>query len=362
MDETKVTVQEIGFLKIFINDTICLNRLKKEQLIKVFDNHYRSIFLSGEYSEAIYFSTECNLSNEISVNTTIRILYNGIYQTLTNYKHLFPFISNGVEQLKNSDVFINEKRYKIAVISFDIVPKEKLLSLLEKTEATLLKIKNDGKFIQYENEEEIVDNIKLKISDNFYFINCHRATNFPEIDPKLLEARLAFASGLPNTSISILCITLEEMLKTILKYNYITSNTVNTEEPSLLKTKHLTNKAQKKYGSKTMEECIYLAVHEGLINYEEKKSLKRIYDYLRNALIHSDKSKLFSNDKTEVTLVDMKNGKMKVVESKFYAPNDIIYIQGYLQQYLAHKFGREIFHEIEDLIYEICHKFWKKLK
>jgi hypothetical protein len=58
----------------------------------------------------------------------------------------------------------------------------------------------------------------------------------------------------------------------------------------------------------------------------------------------------------------MESNKIEKVESELMTANDVIYIQGYLQFHLAEKYAKDIFNEIEDLIFSLCKKFWDKNK
>lgn len=362
MNEKKVLTTSIGEFEIYVNNGSDIESSSRESFAKKIQTILEGKDKEVEYNDALYYETNVKSVGELTLRLKVNLLYLGIYQTITNYKFILSFLKRKLDDLKNVVIVFNNKKYHIALKSANLLSENQLLESLEKSEASLIKIRNDNKFILFDNVESILDQFKINITENFYFLNTHRETKFHEIDPKLYEARLAFAFGLFNTSISMLCITAEETLKTLLKYDYIFENQSLNKKPSLDNTKEFSNKAQKEFGSKTMEECIYAAYHKNIITDDEKKSLKKIYDSLRNALIHSDKSKLFSNKKSKITLLNMNNSKIEVVESKNLSPLDVIFIQGYLQSFLAKRDGKYIFYELEDLIFNICNNFWVKHK
>lgn len=362
MNEKKVLTTSIGEFEIYVNNGSDIESSSRESFAKKVQTMLEGKDKEVEYNDALYYEVSVKSTGELTLQLKVNILYLGIYQTITNYKFIFLFLKRKLDDIKNAVIVFNDKKYPISLKSANLLSENQLLESLEKSEASLIKIRNDNKFILFENVESIIDQFKINITENFYFLNTHRETKFHEIDPKLYEARLAFAFGLFNTSISMLCIAAEETLKTLLKYDYIFENQSLHQKPTLDNTKEFSNKVQKEFGSKTMEECIYAAYHRNLISDEEKKSLKRIYDNLRNALIHSDKSKLFANKKAKITLLNTSDSKIEFVESKALSPLDVIFIQGYLQSYLAKRDGKYVFYELEDLIFNICNNFWVKHK
>jgi|GEM_PF-6981285 len=358
-----VLTQKIGKVKFYINDyNKIINNELRSLIYAEFEQLFKSKYESSEYKKALYFDCTYSQNGSFIISLDISILYLGVFQTLINYNYLYPFLVKIIDEVKNQIISVKEVTTLIAVMSFDIIPIQKIKPVIEKSEAYILKENNNGKFTLFQSEDEVIKSVTEKIKENFHFLNCHRETKFHEIDPKVLEARRCLAYGLNNTAITMICIALEETLKTILKYDYIKKNQKKNTKPSLAEIKEQSNKAQKKYGSKSLGDCIIEAHRSGIITDEEKKQLKSINIHLRNAQIHSDKSKLFSRDKTEITFLKMESNKIEVVESQQMTANDVIYIQGYLQFHLAEKYGKDIFNEIEDLIFTLCKKFWDKYK
>ena len=358
-----VLTQKIGKVIFYINDyDKTINNELRSLIYAEFELLFKSKYESSEYKKALYFDCTYSQTGNFIISLDISILYLGVYQTFINYNYLYPFLVKIIEEVKNQIITVKDFTTLITVMSFDIIPIQKIKQVIEKSEAYILKENNNGKFTLFQSEDEVIKTVTENIKGNFHFLNCHRETKFHEIDPKVLEARRCLAYGLNNTSITMICIALEETLKTILKYDYIKKSQEKDTKPSLEEIKGQSNKAQKKYGSESLGDCIIEAHRKGIITDEEKKQLKSINIHLRNAQIHSDKSKLFSSDKTEITFLKMESNKIEIVESKQMTANDVIYIQGYLQFHLAEKYAKDIFNEIEDLIFTLCKKFWDKYK
>lgn len=350
--------QKIGKIKFYINNDIkSIDENVRKDAYSAFEKKFDKLLSKSEYKEALFFENTAQGKGDFIIETHISILYSGLYQTYVNYNYIHPYLTELISELKN--VYLNEakKKYKLAIMMFDLVSLNNICTLLEHSEAHLLKHNNNDQYTLYPSEDSLIESVKKNIHENFYFVNCNRKTNFHEIDPKLIEARLCLAYGLANSSISLICITLEETLKTLLKYNFIDQNQSKETKPSLKEVKDLSNKAQKNYGSNPFGKCIKLAHKEELINEEEKKILKKINDFLRNAHIHSDKSKMFANNKSSVKMVGISEGRFKIVDEEELSMNDLIYAQGYMQFMLAEKNAKKIFYDIEELIFTICKRY-----
>ncbi len=355
--------QKIGTMKIYVNDygQTIINEIRKE-IYNEFAKLFKSEYENSEYKKALYFDLTYTENGDFIITLKINILYSGVYQTILNYSFIHPFLLNIIEEFKNIKITTNNFSTLITVMASDIVSINNLKKIIEKSEAYLIRESNNGKFSLFQTEDEVISQVSKTIKDNFYFLNCHRKTKFHEIDPKVIEARLCIAYGLYNASITMIIIALEETLKTILKYDYFNKYLQLDKERSLEEIKALTQKAQKKFGSLPLSKCISNALNNNLITGDEESLLKNINEKLRSAHFHSDKSKMFSNDKTEVTFFNNSAGPIKKVESKNMSPNDLIFIQGYLQYFLAEKNAKYIFNEIEDLVFTITTRYRQKNK
>ena len=358
-----VLTQKVGGIKFFVNqyDNI-INKEERDGLFKYFEKLFNEKLDSSKYKEALYFDSTYHDTIDFIIEINISILYLGLYQTEINYSYIYPYLTDFVSDLANTFLEYSNKKYLLAVMELQLITQDEICAVLERSEAQLIKSRNDNKYSLFSNEDDLQKIVKENIDKNFFFVNCHRKTNFHEIDPKLIEARLSLTYGLNNASIALICITLEETLKTLLKYNYIHNNRDKSAKPSLKEVKSMSNIVQKKYGSDPLGECIKKAYQEKLITDEEKSHLNRINNYLRNAHIHSDKSKMFAKNKTSIQLVTFEEGRIKVVDEDKLSMNEFIYGQGYLQMSLSTHSARILFYEIEDIIYTLCDRYWKSHK
>ena len=86
---------------------------------------------------------------------------------------------------------------------------------------------------------------------------------------------------------------------------------------------------------------------EELITEEEKNQLMEIKEYIRNAFIHSDKSKIFDpNIKGSVDSIKLEGGNLILKESKEYALA-LLFAHGILQKDLANKEAMNIFENVD---------------
>ena len=356
-----VYTQHIGQVKFYVNDFYkIISSELRTQILYEFEILFKCKYENSDYKKVLYFDCTYSENGSLIITLKISILYLGVYQTSINYKYLYTFLVGIIEELKNCKLTLNNFNSSIAVMSFDIVPPTKIKSIIEKSEAYILKENNEGKFTLFQNEDEIISSVTENIRTNFHFLNCHRATKFHEIDPKLIEARLCIAYGLNNTAIAMICIALEETVKTLLKYDYIEKNQNKDTKSTLTEIKNQSNKAQKVYGSKPLGDCIIEALKNNIITNEEKEQIHNINVNLRDAHIHSNKLKMFSSDKAEVVFLNSDSGNNEIVEKKLMTANDLIYIQGYLQFQLADIYAKDIFNQIEYIIFSICKRDWDK--
>ena len=358
-----VLTQKIGGIKIFVNQgSHIINKETRDELFKIFEKVFNEKLDLSNYKEALYFDCTYKDTDDFIIEINISVLYVGLYQTEINYSYIHPYLIGFANDFGNTILELNDKKYLIAVMVLQLISLDEINSIIERSEAQLLKSRNNNKFSLFQNEDELLDIVKENVTKNFFFANCHRKTNFHEIDPKLIEARLSLTYGLYNASIALICITLEETLKTLLKYTYIRNNRDKETNPSLKEVKSMSNIVQKMYGSDTLGECIKNAFREKLITDDEKTHLNRINNFLRNAHIHSDKSKMFAKNKTSVQLVTFEKGQIKVVDEEKLSIDDFIYGQGYLQMSLSVKNAKTLFYEIEEIIFTLCDRYWKNKK
>jgi hypothetical protein len=354
-----VPYQKIGELKIYVNNrklNDCdFNLIERAELANNFIKYYESI--ASNFQEKEKVSIECEYSKEINLifDLTITVKFISLYENTKDYPNILSFLYNISDSIKSGTISLkNKEEFKLAIMSSNIASPNVALKLFEKAEFTLLKENGDN--ILFESDDKLLSFFNDKLRDNFYFVNCFRNTNIHEVDVKLIEARYCLSLGLSLSSISMLCITLEEMLKSLLKYKLLKKLfDASSEKPNLSELSRVSLKVQKEYGSKTLGPCIYLAKKEKIITDEEEDKFKQL-QILRDGFVHSDKSKIFSKDKFSVKLI---NDKFEVVETKDMNILELIFMQGVSQKTILDRDAKMLFYDIENLIHTVIKRFWE---
>lgn len=359
-----IPYQKIGEIKIYVNSRNPVysdfTDAEREVLANEFKNIYEK-YISG-YNEKDIVMIEClfSKSSDLTFTLTILVRYSSLYQNTTEYYNIYNRMYEFVESINSSYLSLNEnEKFLMALQSMNVAPPKIAIKLFEKAEADLIKEKNDNKYILFDSEDNLCDFFNEKLKDNFFFVNSHRLTNIHEIDVKLAESRYSLALGLTQSSIAMLCVTLEEFLKSLLKYKLVKSMLATSKEkPNLGEISRISKAAQKKYGSETLGPIIKLAKEKKIITDEEEIKFNDLKT-LRDGYLHSDKSKIFSKTKVPVHLVSMENNSIKVVETKNMSMDELIFAQGISQKNISDREAKFIFFEIEDYIFRVCERFWK---
>ncbi|MCJ7498169.1 MAG: hypothetical protein MUO78_08565 [candidate division Zixibacteria bacterium] len=156
-----------------------------------------------------------------------------------------------------------------------------------------------------------------KLNSSFDFLNQHTETGFHEVDIKRYEARQCVALGLGISAIIMVSVVLEECLKTLLKYHHFTQNIDKSAKPSLGEWERACLEAEDSFGTYGLHNAIQKARKEGLITPEEESDLLDIKEFIRNAFVHSDKSKIFdANQKIPINLVALEGDTLEVKETR----------------------------------------------
>ncbi len=215
-------------------------------------------------------------------------------------------------------------------------------------------------YIPYKNVEEAINSFSKKIRNNFEFLNLQHQTGFHEVDIKRFETRICVCVECGISAIVMVGVTLEEFLKSLLKYKFISENRDDSVEPSLDEVEKSSLEAESNFGFFKLHNAIEKCRAEELITEEEKTQLMEIKEEIRNAFVHSDKSKIFDpNTKGEVTSVKLGNGNLVKKESKELSALALIFAQGILQKDLANKEAKNIFESVDGLILQISNRFWE---
>lgn len=214
-------------------------------------------------------------------------------------------------------------------------------------------------FKPYKTVEDAIKNISDEIRNNFEFLNLQKQTGLHEVDIKRSETRLCIAIGCSISAIVMVGVTLEEFLKTLLKYKFIRDNRNIEIEPDLSEMKRLSVGAENKYGFFKLHNAIEKARKEKIITEGEKDKLLLITKYIRNAFVHSDKSKIFDpENKTNVFQVGFKDNDFQIEDEKSMSILELLPVQGIAQKKLANENAKSVFLEVDSLILEISERFW----
>jgi len=352
------------------NINFYLNHLDRENNLDFFNpikdslsTNIQNDFAASEIYEGIRLSYYCLSKDEIGVIILLKFV--GIYQTEINYHFIYDVITKIINSYKNKIIQAIGQKYlcQIAIKEADIIEIKDIILYLEKYYAKILE---NHRYEHYDikiNIEQInsyiVNNIKL----NEYFLKCNRTTKFHDIDIKLWETRQALAFGLSITAIVMLGVTLEECLKTVLKNDFENKIRKSHKEANLSSLSEASLKAEEKYGDLQLYHLIVALHEEKFIDEEEREHLLHIKDYIRNAFIHSDKSKIFDvNRKSKVDAFRMIDDKIKYVETQELSMLEMSFAQGVMQKKLADENAKIIFYKIEEFIYIISNRFWDKWK
>ncbi|MFC1806374.1 hypothetical protein ACFL09_05270 [Planctomycetota bacterium] len=198
-----------------------------------------------------------------------------------------------------------------------------------------------------------------KINASFPMLR-QKQTGFHEVDVKRFEARQCVVFELGISAIVMSCVALEECLKTLLKYHYFFQNVETRPEVTLKQWEETGLQADDAYGAFSLHNAIQKARKENLITEAEEKVLLEIKDFVRNAFVHSDKSKIFDpQSKIEARLVKLEQGEMKVKGDRMMSLVALNVAQGLAEKELANTECRGIHEQIDAAILTICERFWQ---
>ena len=214
-------------------------------------------------------------------------------------------------------------------------------------------------YIPYESVEKAVESFSTKIKDNFEFLNLQHQTGFHEVDIKRFETRICVVVQCGISAIVMIGITLEEFLKCLLKNKFIADSRDESTEPSLDEIEKSGLAAEANFGFYKLHNAIEKCLKEELITEEEKNQLMEIKEYIRNAFVHSDKSKIFDpNIKGSVDSIKLDGGNLIPKESRDMNALALLFAHGILQKDLANKEAMNIFENVDALILQISNRFW----
>ena len=215
-------------------------------------------------------------------------------------------------------------------------------------------------YIPYKNVEEAINSFSEKIKSNFDFLNLQHQTGFHEVDIKRFETRICVVMECGISAIVMVGVTLEEFLKCLLKNKFILENRDESVEPSLDEVEKSGLAAETNFGFFKLHNAIEKCLKEGLITEEEKNQLMEIKENIRNAFVHSDKSKIFDTTvKGNVDAIKLEGDKLVLKESKDMNALALFFAHGILQKDLANKESKNIFDNVDSQIFQISNRFWE---
>lgn len=211
----------------------------------------------------------------------------------------------------------------------------------------------------FEDEASAVRHYSQRINERFDFLH-HKETHFHEVDIKRFEARECVVFGIGIAAIVMISVALEECLKTLLKYHYFFKNLEQTPDLDLEKWGKTSLEAEDAFGTFKLHNAIQKARKENLITEIEEKQLLAIKGFIRNAFVHSDKSKMFDDQaKTRVDAIKFENGTIKHMGSRDMNILTLNIAQGIAEKDLANREASRILLEVDSIIVSICERFWQ---
>lgn len=360
-----IQYQKIGETKIFVNSRnpiLCDFTINERELLsKEIQVLYELLIRNYNEKDDIYVEVVYSKVGDLILELNIFVKFVGLSKNVLNYNKILRCLNDIFEEIKNDKISIGDKEiFIISIMKMNIASLSTGIMLFERAQAELLKEDYEGNYILFKTEEDLHKFFNTKLSDNFFFVNSHRLTDIHEIDVKLIEARYCLALGLTLSSIAMLCIALEETLKSLLKYKLLKELLdKSAEKPNLGEISRVSKRVQKEYGNKTLGALIQSSQEKRIINDEEKVKFDEL-KVLRDGHLHSDKSKIFSKNKAPVHLVSLEDGLPKIVEVKNMSMDELIFAQGVTQKHILDRDAKFIFFEIEEHIIRVCKRFWKE--
>ena len=218
---------------------------------------------------------------------------------------------------------------------------------------------DDKNFRRFNDKADAVLYYSQKIERDFDFLNQQIQTDFHEIDIKRYETRQCVALGLGISAIVMISVTLEECLKTFLKYHHFILKIDKSVEGGLEEWGKASLEAEDAFGTYMLHNAIQKARKEELITLEEESILIEVKEFIRNAFVHSDKSKIFdASQKIPVASIGIKDDGSRLNENREMNILELNFAQGFAEKKLADENCLKIFQDVDHIIVTICQRFW----
>ncbi len=214
-------------------------------------------------------------------------------------------------------------------------------------------------FNPFNDKNSAIEFYSKNINERFNFLQ-YKQTGIHEVDIKRFEARQCVVFGLGISAIVMISVTLEECLKTLLKYHYFLNNLPQSPEFDLEDWEKVSLAAEDAFGTFKLHNAIQKARKEDLIDENEEKVLLEIKEFIRNAFVHSDKSKIFDEQsKTRVNVMKFEDGKIQYKENRKMSILALNIAHGFAEKEQTNKESPRIIEQIDSIIITICERFWK---
>jgi hypothetical protein len=214
-------------------------------------------------------------------------------------------------------------------------------------------------FKPFEDRCSAMAHYSQRVNESFDFLR-QKQTGFHEVDIKRWEARQCVVFELGISAIVMISVTLEECLKTLLKRHYFYNNLEETPGLDLEQWEKTSLEAEDAFGTFRLHNAIQKARKENLITETEEQQLLGIKDHIRNAFVHSDKSKMFDEQaKTRVDVIKFEDGTIKHKGSREMNILALNIGQGIAEKELANRESPRILEQIDSILVTICERFWQ---
>lgn len=320
-----------------------------------------SCLSTSELSKGIRLSFFSQNKEELGIIVFLECF--GIYNTISNFKLSLKTITVLLNRYKNTVMQDVKSDYPcvIAIKSHSTIEMDRLISFLEEQYSKIYESQIDKNYEKNIDIEDLTNSTSEALKKNAYFLKCRRTTKFHDIDIKLWEVQKVIAVNCSITAIVMLGVILEECCKTVLK-NDLERELTNLNNPSIKSLANASLEAEKKYGSLSLGKLIVALFKKNYIDKEEYERLLNIKKYIRNAFIHSDKSKLFDDKKGRVKILKLLDSNRIHISEEQLSPLEMSFVLGLMQKQMADKNVKIFFYEIEEYIHRITQRFWDRSK
>lgn len=186
-----------------------------------------------------------------------------------------------------------------------------------------------------------------------------KVTTITEVDVKLWEARQCLSLGLNISAIVISCVCVEECLKALIKSK---RRSLDARQPnSLEELDEQASAVEEVWGTKSLHKSIGTAYSLGIVTVKEKEWLLSIEAEIRNAFVHSDKTRMFSKDKNiPIQEVSIEEEHLVVRDEALVSGLGLFHMHGIMQFQYAQLKAPSIVESFYDFIIDVTDRYYSK--